>query len=116
MTDTAPSAVGVGRRAADAASSVRANRAWWDRDADNYHAAHGECLGVADFVWCPEGLREAEAQLLGADVAGYRILEVGAGSAMCSRWLASRGARPVAFDVSAGMLRHARLGAAQTGI
>jgi SAM-dependent methyltransferase len=35
---------------------------------------------------------------------------------MCSRWLATQGARPVAFDLSAGMLRHARAGAERTGI
>jgi SAM-dependent methyltransferase len=107
--------IGVGRRLADATATTRANRHWWDTDADAYHAEHGEFLGVADFVWCPEGLREAEAQLLG-DVTGRRILEVGAGSAMCSRWLVRRGARPTAVDLSAGMLRHARAGAAATGI
>ena len=38
---------------------------------------------------------------------GRRVLEVGAGSAPCARWLAGQGARPVALDLSAGMLRHA---------
>ncbi|SOD73455.1 methyltransferase family protein [Jatrophihabitans sp. GAS493] len=111
-------AVGLGRRNADSASSVRANRRWWDIDADDYHSEHGDFLGDADFVWCPERLREAEAHLLGpvADLAGRQILEVGCGAAMCSRWLAGHGARPVAFDLSAGMLRHARAGAANTGL
>ena len=40
-----------------AAASVRANRFWWDSDADAYQAEHGDFLGDADFVWCPEGLR-----------------------------------------------------------
>jgi SAM-dependent methyltransferase len=106
---------GAGRRSADASTTTRANRRWWDGDADNYHAEHGAFLGVADFVWCPEGLREADAHLLG-EVAGRTILEVGAGSAMCSRWLAIQGARPTAVDLSGGMLRHARAGAAVTGI
>lgn len=110
-----PKAVGVTRRAQDAASTVRANRCWWDSDADSYHAMHGAFLGVADFVWSPERLREADAHLLG-EVAGRLVLEVGCGAAMCSRWLAGAGARPVASDVSAGMLRHARAGAADTGI
>lgn len=109
------SASGVGRRQADAASTVRANRRWWDSDADSYHAEHGDFLGVADLVWCPENLREEDAHLLG-EVAGRSVLEIGCGSAMCSRWLAGRGARPVAFDLSAGMLRHALAGAAATGI
>jgi len=110
-----PEGGGAGRRSADASTTTRANRRWWDGDADNYHAEHGAFLGVADFVWCPEGLREADAHLLG-EVAGCRILEVGAGSAMCSRWLATQGARPTAVDLSGGMLRHARAGAAATGI
>lgn len=106
---------GAGRRSADASTTTRANRRWWDGDADAYHAEHGAFLGVADFVWCPEGLREADAHLLG-EVAGRRILEVGAGSAMCSRWLAAQGARPTAVDLSGGMLRHAQAGAAATDI
>lgn len=109
-------AVGSGRRDADSAATARANRHWWDTDADDYHAAHGGFLGDADFVWSPERLREGDAHLLGADVAGKTILEVGCGAAMCSRWLAGQGAHPVAFDISAGMLRHARDGAQRTGI
>ena len=108
-------AVGVARREIDAAATRRANRRWWDADADDYQALHGSFLGVADFVWSPERLREADVGLLGP-VSGRRVLEVGCGAAMCSRWLASQGARPVAFDLSAGMLRHAAKGARQTGV
>jgi len=108
-------AVGVARRDADAAESARANRRWWDADADDYQAAHGAFLGDADFVWCPERVRESDVHLLG-EVAGRRILEVGCGAAMCSRWLAAAGARPVAFDVSSGMLGHAQALAGSTGI
>lgn len=99
----------------DQASSVAANRRWWDADADDYHAEHGEFLGTVDLVWCPENLREADAHLLG-DVRGRRVLEVGCGSAPCSRWLLAQGARPVAFDVSSGMLRHARVANERTGM
>jgi len=99
----------------DADEAVRANRVWWDGDADAYQAEHGGFLGDADFVWCPEGLREADAGLLG-DVTARRVLEVGAGAAHCSRWLAEAGAVPVAFDLSAGQLRHARRLAATTGL
>jgi 2-polyprenyl-3-methyl-5-hydroxy-6-metoxy-1,4-benzoquinol methylase len=116
MTEKPPTAVGIARRDAGTEATTRANRGWWDSDADSYHRAHGEFLGVADFVWCPEGLREADARLLGPDLDGVRTLEVGAGSAMCSRWLATQGALPVASDLSAGMLRHASLGARETGI
>jgi SAM-dependent methyltransferase len=107
--------VGVRKRSAGAHESVRANRAWWDADADDYLAQHGTFLGDAEYIWCPEGLHEQDAQLLG-DVTGADVLEIGCGSAPCTRWLAARGARVVGLDLSAGMLRHAVEGAERTGI
>ncbi|MEU1664189.1 class I SAM-dependent methyltransferase [Streptomyces sparsogenes] len=97
------------RRTADAAESSRASRGWWDRNADEYQEEHGGFLGDDRFVWGPEGLDEAEAGLLGpADaLRGLAVLEVGAGAAQCSRWLAARGARPVALDISHRQLWHA---------
>jgi SAM-dependent methyltransferase len=106
--------VGSERRWAGSAESVAANSAWWDADADDYHVEHGEFLGVSDFVWCPEALREEDARLLG-DVAGQDVLEVGCGSAPCARWLAGQGARVTAFDLSAGMLRYASAANEATG-
>ncbi len=114
-TDTDLGTVGVARRAAGAAESVRANRLWWDADADAYHAEHGDFLGDVRFVWCPEGLDEAAAGLLGP-VSGQRVLEVGCGSASCSRWLRRAGASPVALDLSAGMLRHAVAAGKRSGV
>jgi SAM-dependent methyltransferase len=105
---------GVTRREEDAPSTVRANRGWWDGDADAYHAAHGAFLGDAEFVWCPENLREEHAHLLGA-VDGRRVLEIGCGAAMCSRWLVRHGAEVVASDLSAGMLRHAQEATRRSG-
>lgn len=84
----------------------RASRAWWDGDADTYQNEHGDFLGEVDFLWCPEGLREADAHLLG-DVRDKRILEVGCGAAAAARWLTTQGADVVALDLSTGMLRHA---------
>jgi SAM-dependent methyltransferase len=98
--------VGPARRKVGANESVAANIAWWDADADDYLADHGPTLGDADFLWCPEGLHEQDIQLLGP-VSGLDVLEVGAGSAPCARWLVKQGARTVALDLSAGMLRHA---------
>ncbi|KFU78321.1 Methyltransferase domain-containing protein [Amycolatopsis lurida] len=105
---------GVAYRAVSAPEATAANLAWWDADADDYQAAHGGFLGDADFVWCPEGVREADVALLG-EVGGKRILEVGCGQAACSRWLAAQGAHAVATDLSGGMLRHAREGNERTG-
>ncbi len=97
------------RDVADAVGG-RAGRSWWDANASDYLAEHGEFLGDVEFCWCPEGLREADAQLLGAtaDVAALRVLEIGAGAAQCSRWLRRQSSghvgEVVATDVSAGML------------
>ena len=106
---------GIVKRGADAAESRVANRIWWDADADDYHDTHGDFLGAADFVWCPEGLREEEVRFLG-EVAGQSILEVGCGSAMCARWLKENKAGVTALDISEGMLRHARQMNADTGV
>lgn len=103
------------KRAAGPDDSRRANRRWWDADADDYHAEHGAFLGDVDFVWCPERVREDDVRLLG-DVRGRRVLEIGAGSAPCARWLTTQGAQVVAFDLSAGMLRHGQEAARRTGI
>jgi SAM-dependent methyltransferase len=113
--DGYPAAGGVTRRDTDDAESARANRRWWDAAAPAYLAEHGDDLGAVDFLWCPEGLREADAHLLG-DVAGRRVVEIGCGSAPCSRWLRTAGADVVALDLSAGMLARAQELNRDTGI
>jgi SAM-dependent methyltransferase len=118
--DAAPTASSTARTAVlrrpvtDAESRV-ASRRWWDGDADDYQDEHGRFLGDVDFVWCPEGVREAEAGLLG-DVRGRRVLELGCGAAAGARWLDGQGADVVALDLSAGMLRHARLAEDRSGV
>jgi SAM-dependent methyltransferase len=106
---------GIAHRQVDAPEATAANLGWWDADADDYQATHGDFLGDEDFVWCPEGLREADAGLLG-EVRDTRVLEVGCGQAACARWLTGRGAHAVGVDLSSGMLRHARAGNARTGV
>jgi SAM-dependent methyltransferase len=96
---------GAARRGADPSETARANRSWWDLEADDYYREHGAFLGDDDFVWGPEGLREADAGLLGR-IAGKAVLEIGAGAAQCSRYAARAGGRVVATDISGGMLRH----------
>ncbi|GAA4013978.1 class I SAM-dependent methyltransferase [Allokutzneria multivorans] len=107
--------VGIVKREAGVVESRLANIAWWDADADDYREEHQDFLGAADFVWCPERLREEDARLLG-DVSGLDVLELGSGMAACARWLAKHGARATALDVSAGMLKHAASDNAATGI
>src|SRR5699024_1899533 len=111
----------VARVELGSADSEAASRLWWDADAEDYHATHAGFLGAdargGDFVWCPEGLREAEARLLApaGSLPGMRILEIGCGSAPCSRWRAAQGARPVGLDVSMRMLRYGARAMARGG-
>ena len=106
-----PAATGDRRR-----EPARASRRWWDADADDYQAEHGAFLGDVDFVWCPEGLREADARLLG-DVRGRRVLELGCGAAAGARWLRRPGRRGGrAWTCPPGMLRHAREAAERSGV
>jgi ubiquinone/menaquinone biosynthesis C-methylase UbiE len=98
----------VARRPVGGDETRAANRAWWDAEADDYHAEHGAFLGDGGFVWGPEGWTEAELNLLGVR-DGMTVLEIGAGAAQCSRWLARHhDVRVVASDLSMGMLRTAR--------
>lgn len=99
--------VAVVPREAGPEESARANRSWWDAEARSYQDEHGDFLGDADLLWCPEGLREAEAQLLG-DLAGRDVLEIGCGAAQGARWLVGAGATVSAFDVSYGQLLESR--------
>jgi SAM-dependent methyltransferase len=94
------------RRDAGADETRRANAAFWDAYAPAYQADHAPDLGATSFVWGPEGAREDDLRLLG-DVRGRDVVEVGCGAAQCARWLATNGARVVAFDISGEQLRHA---------
>jgi SAM-dependent methyltransferase len=105
----------VARRAVGEDESRSASRSWWDNQTDAYLDEHGAFLGDARFVWCPEGLSESAAGLLG-DVRDRRVLEVGCGAAHCSRWLLAAGADPVGVDLSAAMLVRGRALGAATGL
>lgn len=88
----------------DDAVSARANRSWWDSDAEDYHLEHDSYL--SSFYWCPEMLHESTAQLLG-NITQQRVLEIGCGSAPCATWLAAEypHATVVGFDLSRRMLK-----------
>jgi SAM-dependent methyltransferase len=115
VTGVEPTIIKPVRRDLGTSETTRASRSWWDSAASAYQDEHGEFLGDADFMWCPERVREADAHLLG-DISGKRVLEVGAGAAQCSRWLVSQGARPIGIDLSAAQLAHAARLDARTGI
>jgi ubiquinone/menaquinone biosynthesis C-methylase UbiE len=103
------------RRTVSEAETQRANRRDWDAYADEYQATHGTFLRDVGFVWCPEGVDEADARVLG-DVTDRDVLEVGCGAAQCARWLRTRGARSVGVDLSERQLRHARRIDEETGV
>lgn len=102
-------------RALTEQEALAASRAGWDAGSDDYQVEHGDFLGDASFVWCPEGLLEAEAGLLGP-LEGRTVLEVGCGAAQCARWLRTQGARVVGVDLSLRQLQHARRIDEATGI
>ncbi|RRD49918.1 class I SAM-dependent methyltransferase [Buchananella hordeovulneris] len=92
---------------AEQEATVAATGRWWDGQAAEYYAEHGKFLGDTELTWCVEGWRERDVELLGP-VAGRDVVEIGAGAAQGSRYLAGQGARVVATDISAGMLAQAR--------
>ncbi len=100
---------GVGRESAyreiGDTEAEAANRADWDAEADEYQREHGAFLGDTSFIWCPEGLDEATAHLLG-DVSGRRALDLGCGAAQCARWLRLNGATAIGLDLSFRQLQH----------
>ncbi len=103
------------RRTVSEAETLRANRRDWDAYADEYQATHGQFLGDVRFLWSPEGVDEANVQVLG-EVGDRDVLEIGCGAAQCARWLTTQGARAVGLDVSHRQLQHASRIDADTGV
>ena len=99
--------VRVERRLVAESESRAVNGPDWDRYADEYQATHGDFLGDVGFLWGPEGCTEDEVGALGA-FTGRDVLEVGSGAGQCSRWVLSRGGRPVGLDLSHRQLQHSR--------
>lgn len=60
-----------------------------------------------EITWGLFGVREAELGVLG-DLAGRDVVELGCGTAYFSAWLARRGARVVAVDLTPAQLETAR--------
>ena len=91
---------------------VRANRAAWNEDSDDYQRRHAAQLDTDGPAWGAWSLPEDELRILG-DVAGKDVLELGCGAAQWAERLVRRGARCVGCDLSERQLAHAhrRLGA-----
>jgi SAM-dependent methyltransferase len=82
------------------------NRAFWDADADDYQAAHGDELTRRPLAWGAWRIPESELRVLD-DVRDLDVLELGCGAGQWSIALAEEGARPVAVDQSLVQLKHA---------
>jgi SAM-dependent methyltransferase len=82
----------------------RHNRAFWDTDADDYQATHGEQLrrGKRWGVWA---IPDSELRFL-SDVENLDVLEYGCGAAEWAIALAKDGARVTGLDLSRAQLRH----------
>ena len=94
---------------------ARCNRAYWNRQSDEYQARHEDFIGRSDPRWGIWQIPESELNVLG-DVAGLDVLELGCGAAQWSILLAQRGARVVGLDNSERQLDHARRNMANAGV
>jgi SAM-dependent methyltransferase len=96
-------------------SSAEHNRAFWDRQSDEYQERHRDFINRPEPRWGMWQVPEAELQVLG-DVAGKDVLELGCGAAQWAVLLAQQGARLVGLDNSERQLEHARERMAAAGV
>ena len=96
-------------------SSSELNRAFWDRQSDEYQERHREFIGRPEPRWGMWQVPESELQVLG-DGAGKDILELGCGAAQWAILLAGQGARVVGLDNSDRQLEHARAAVDAAGV
>ena len=93
----------------------RHNRRFWDADADDYQAVHGDALRAQPEAWGVWRIPEAELGVLGV-VDGRDVLELGCGAAQWSIALAARRAHVVGLDQSVRQLAHAVGAARDAGV
>jgi SAM-dependent methyltransferase len=91
-----------------ASEHLARNRALWDLVNEQFSGADGRALwNRTDIVWGLHATPESALGVLG-DVRGIDVVELGCGVAHISAWLARRGARVLAVDLSGGQLRSAQ--------
>ena len=88
---------------------------WTRTNAEHTGPSAAQAWSRDEITWGIWGIPEAELGVLG-DVAGLDAVELGCGTAYFSAWLAKRGARPVAVDVTPAQLETARRCMVETGI
>ena len=87
---------------------VHRNRSAWDRWAPDYADAGQRNWAAAEPSWGIWDVPEAQVGVLPPGLAGLDAIELGCGTGYVSAWLAQRGARPVALDISPAQLATAR--------
>ena len=92
---------------------VAINRDLWQGDAANWVETGERLWALEQPEWGSWGNPEALLNLLPADLAGRDAIELGCGTRYVSGWMARRGARVTAIDVSSAQLATARRLAAQ---
>jgi len=87
---------------------ARRNReSWTQANAEYTDTQARERWSSEEIVWGHWDIPETSLGFLG-DVSGLDVVELGCGTAYVSAWLARRGARPVAVDVTPAQLDTAR--------
>jgi SAM-dependent methyltransferase len=84
------------------------NRGIWDADAPNWVAPGERLWRLETPEWGNWGQPDAALKLLPEDLTGKDAIELGCGTAYVSGWMARRGARVTAIDVSPAQLATAR--------
>ena len=94
---------------------ARRNREFWDRQADEYQAEHGEFITHDELRWGLWQLPDRELGILG-DLSGLDVLELGCGAGQCTLAVARAGAHVVGLDNSERQLDYARRSLAAAGV
>ncbi|MEM7722129.1 MAG: class I SAM-dependent methyltransferase [Pseudomonadota bacterium] len=94
---------------------VAINRQVWDDDAPNWAAVGAKHWALETPVWGNWNKSDDDLRLLPPDMQGQDAIELGCGTGYVSGWMAKRGARVTAIDISPEQLATARKLAAQNG-
>ena len=94
---------------------VAINRSVWDADAPNWVSAGERLWALESPEWGTWNHPDAPLHVLPEDMTGQDAIELGCGTAYVSGWMARRGARVTAIDVSPAQLDTARRLAAEHG-
>jgi len=76
------------------------NRTRWNDTASDWVAAAEANWAAAKATWGEWGVPESELEMLPADMTGIDAVELGCGTGYVSAWMARRGARVRAIDIS----------------